>query len=126
MAGMVTAAFLYLVRLCREFICAFQVRAMCDVLVNYFPVRFASIYIKCPDGITGIFRTACVNVQTISRSRCSTRRRAWYFAPDARGDSVMVMRAESMDMRKLADSNRGNMAPGTLRKYAREMFAVVR
>ncbi|CAM9778889.1 unnamed protein product [Sphacelaria rigidula] len=45
---------------------------------------------------------------------------------NGRGDSVMVMQAESMDMRKLADTNRGNLAPGTLRKYAREMFAVVR
>lgn len=38
----------------------------------------------------------------------------------------MVMRAETMDMRKLAEANRGSLAPAKLRKYASEMANVMR
>lgn len=43
-----------------------------------------------------------------------------------RGDVMMVMRAGALDMRKLAESNNGNISPRKLRKYASEMASVVR
>lgn len=42
------------------------------------------------------------------------------------GDAAMVMRAESMDLRKLAEVNGGGLSQNKLRKYASEMASVMR
>lgn len=38
----------------------------------------------------------------------------------------MVMRAESMDLRKLAEGSGGGVAQGKLRKYSSEMASIIR
>lgn len=38
----------------------------------------------------------------------------------------MVMQAESMDLRKLAEANGGGLARATLRKYASDMASTMR
>ena len=43
-----------------------------------------------------------------------------------RGDVAMVMTAESMDLRKLADGSGGGLPQSKIRKYASEMASVMR
>lgn len=45
---------------------------------------------------------------------------------NGRGDVAMVMRAESMDLRKLADGSGGGLPQSKVRKYASEMASVMR
>lgn len=46
--------------------------------------------------------------------------------PSTSGDVAMVMRAESMDLRKLAEVTRGGLPENKLRKYASEIASVMR
>lgn len=56
----------------------------------------------------------CVSVCAVSDSCCLS------------GDVAMVMKAESMDLRKLAEANGGGLSQNKLRKYASEMASVMR
>lgn len=48
------------------------------------------------------------------------------YAPDRRGDVVMVMAAGSTDLRKAAEASGGGLAHAKLRKYASEMASITR
>lgn len=46
--------------------------------------------------------------------------------PSTSGDMAMVMPAESMDLRKLAEINGGGLSQNKIRKYAAEIASVMR